>query len=857
MLSERVGWIPDHDAVSDAIRSDYDWIDDMSITEMECVQGAFRSKNPNALFLLRNPSFLQTLPDGVKMKFTDEIAVGSYKAACFREKIDEYFPDDQKMLFYAKYSGRTDASGVPFLSGFESLMIEKVTSFFKQRIEAQYPMLSESASNKWQDLTDSHEIFKDDEASLIGDLPVWNNQIVDFKSYLKKEGDKSPYILTAVSGSGKSSCLAVFLNRVSTDYPDYKTFFHFVGAVPGSVSYVQLVKRIAVFLCLDESKPLSIVVGSIKNQLNSTKDNVLIVIDAYNQLDEMSLTWLPCPLKANVNVIITGREDVADHLQKNYSRELTVNRLMKMDEAGRRKLVQTSLGRYNKTLDNEQLDLLLSKESSSSYYWLSLACEELRIFGHFALLTEKIASLPDNLVELQCQILHRLESELDTRSWLLVASLCLMATSKTGLLEDELLQMLAEPPNILPDHLRENRFSEKLALKKWKEIQRSIRPFVKYNGDTAENRMNIYHSSFKEAVEKVYFSTESKTYAWFHEKLAAYFEKCLRLDRKLEEYPYHLAESGQKEKLADFLCDSEIIAGYFNLMFSKDLAQLWGSVDSDYNEMAIRYTNLSNELVEDSELHLGERVSQILVLADICFQNGKFQESLNILETVTEHVQMINEETESHFFRAKLQYQKAKSLERNLFLDKKNANETNEEMMEIERELTSSYELLKDYSSNSEILTYCGDICNRMAMLLYRKARRANRENNTTLSEKYQHDAGTWLDSGEGCYLRNGDLIGFANCQISRGIVEKDVEKKREYYTKAEKMLGGGGLHLTYGRFCRNKGRFHQIVKELMPARKYLEGFFHNSMSLYGEKHPETRRASELLDDLNLVAKAE
>ena len=77
------------------------------------------------------------------------------------------------------------------------------------------------------------------------------------------------------------------------------------------MSYVQLVKRIAVFLCLDESKPLSIVVGSIKNQLNSTKDNVLIVIDAYNQLDEMSLTWLPCPLKANVNVIITGRNDVA------------------------------------------------------------------------------------------------------------------------------------------------------------------------------------------------------------------------------------------------------------------------------------------------------------------------------------------------------------------------------------------------------------------------------------------------------------------------------------------------------------------------------------------------------------------
>ena len=46
---------------------------------MECVQGAFRSKNPNALFLLRNPSFVHTLPEGVKSKFTDEIPVGSYK----------------------------------------------------------------------------------------------------------------------------------------------------------------------------------------------------------------------------------------------------------------------------------------------------------------------------------------------------------------------------------------------------------------------------------------------------------------------------------------------------------------------------------------------------------------------------------------------------------------------------------------------------------------------------------------------------------------------------------------------------------------------------------------------------------
>ena len=60
------------------------------------------------------------------------------------------------------------------------------------------------------------------------------------------------------------------------------------------------------FLQLDESKPISLIVGQIKNTLNSTSDCVMLVIDAYNQLDEMSLTWLPCPLKENVHVIITG-----------------------------------------------------------------------------------------------------------------------------------------------------------------------------------------------------------------------------------------------------------------------------------------------------------------------------------------------------------------------------------------------------------------------------------------------------------------------------------------------------------------------------------------------------------------------
>ena len=53
---------------------------------------------------------------------------------------------------------------------------------------------------------------------------------------------------------------------------------------------------------------------------------------------------------------------------------------------------------YNKRLDDNQLDTLVSKQGSSNPLWLTLACEELRVFGQFEELIDKIESLPDDLI---------------------------------------------------------------------------------------------------------------------------------------------------------------------------------------------------------------------------------------------------------------------------------------------------------------------------------------------------------------------------------------------------------------------------------------------------------------------------
>jgi len=49
-------------------------------------------------------------------------------------------------------------------------------------------------------------------------------------------------------------------------------------------------------------------------------------------------------------------------------------------------------------LDERQMSMLLEKEGSANPLWLTLACEELRVYGHFNKMDEKIASLSDDLI---------------------------------------------------------------------------------------------------------------------------------------------------------------------------------------------------------------------------------------------------------------------------------------------------------------------------------------------------------------------------------------------------------------------------------------------------------------------------
>ncbi len=55
------------------------------------------------------------------------------------------------------------------------------------------------------------------------------------------------------------------------------------------------------------------------------------------------------------------------------------------------------LGAFNKTLDEEQTRLLVEHEGASFPIWLRIAIEELRVYGDFRTVTQKIRDFPGTL----------------------------------------------------------------------------------------------------------------------------------------------------------------------------------------------------------------------------------------------------------------------------------------------------------------------------------------------------------------------------------------------------------------------------------------------------------------------------
>ncbi|EDO32895.1 predicted protein, partial [Nematostella vectensis] len=439
----RSGWIPDFGDLTYNLAVQYGWVYGLSITEMEIVHGAFRKCNPNALFMIRDSKFCEDLPEEVKDAFIDEKDFLNEKLKKLKDALKEQFPVSTTLLYlFLVYCihGRVE---------FQFLVFK----FFKNRIEYQYP-LDPTPEDPLEAQRSAHESFLDTR----GQVVLGRDKILkEIDSYISTGQSRAPLLLVGNAGSGKSAIMA----RAACDALDksssrqysstgdtWKVFYHFVGATPGSTDLAFFLQRLTkelgsakvLWMQLSDLDSLVQLTNSLLSNPNTKP--AIIIVDAINQLDDDKIQyltrWLPETLSPNIRVVLSMIDNTECHRLlrafKTGPREILCGEL---DYSSRKAIVENILKLYNKRLDDQQMSLLLKKEGSANPLWLTLACEELRVFGHFNMMDEKISSLKNDLISLEEQLLTRFE--LENGGPIVIGTVCLLETSRHGLLETELL----------------------------------------------------------------------------------------------------------------------------------------------------------------------------------------------------------------------------------------------------------------------------------------------------------------------------------------------------------------------------------------------------------------------------------
>ena len=369
--------------------------------------------------------------------------------------------------------------------------------------------------------------------------------------------------------SGKSAALARFARRYTDGHSDVVLIPHFVGASPGSTSLRQMLRRFCLILQqrFGPADEVPYDVNELVSRFRQALDGVpadacvVLVIDAVNQLDETdnahSMFWLPCELPPQVKVVVSCIDDTPEGATPNErSLQSLAPRPLERLEIGalsgdeRLEIVDRVPSLSAKKLDPKQIVLLLANRATENPLFLLVALEELRGFGSYEQVAERIAAFPtetaDPVASLFGQVIERLRQEFDPD--VVRTALALIASSRSGMSEQELLEMVE---GIGAEDSAGDLFP----------ILRQLRPYLQLRGEL----LDFFHRGLYKAVRQRYLPEDDDAQP-YHQELAEYFHAKLNppdaepwtgnYPRALSELPHHQTQArlwGQLETTLESL----------------------------------------------------------------------------------------------------------------------------------------------------------------------------------------------------------------------------------------------------------------------------------------------------------------
>lgn len=568
-LGERYGWTPT--SFPATTLAQFPWLKfhpGKSLTDLEMVYGvlAVPGAARRVFFYFRDPSSTASIPDPLRRDYIEAEPAQREKLAALKERIrrcrypllDGYPARWDDALLDRTRGGR---GRLTELSELGERVLADLWSAIREELQLpDEPIAVRTDTAEEED--DHHERFLESRLRLYVGREEPQNALL---AHVDGDAD-GPCLVTGPSGSGKSSLLARLVVACRQRLPNALVVPHFVGAGPRSTSSYDLLGR----LCrrLDEEfgptgelpEELSQRVVAFRERLERIPNDrrLVLVIDCLNQMDEALASrrwaWLPSRLPAHVRIVVSHITDPEressnlEELRQVCRHEVAVGPLR---ESERREIVRLVPSLSAKTLDEQQVTLLLENPATANPLFLLVALEELRGFGSFEQLNARLTALPrtgDPVTALFDQVLARLEEEFGLELAELV--LVLLASARRGLSERELLELTAAAKLVSGEELF--------------PLLRQLRPYLLRRGSL----IDFYHGNLRKAVQRRYLADE-EVRRTAHACLAEYFNSRsawlgsskprVANVRRADELLWQRVQAGQFDEAAELLISLEYL----------------------------------------------------------------------------------------------------------------------------------------------------------------------------------------------------------------------------------------------------------------------------------------------------------
>ena len=395
------------------------------------------------------------------------------------------------------------------LTEFGNWVIEKLEQAILNAPELQEHLIAARTETRDElaEERDFHERFIENRTRFY----IGRQQLQDELKAFVTGTEAKPCLVTGPSGSGKSAALATFVGVWRTQNPQEVVIPHFVGASPRSTNLREMLRHLCAelkdaFTLEDEIKQD---VRELSDQFREFLNNVpadrrvLLVLDALDQLDETdnahSLYCLPTQMPPQVRLIVSCIDDpdrpdqqALVAMRHRTPHEIKVGLLTDDERLG---ILCEIPSVAAKTLDTNQIGLLLQNPATKNPLFLLVALEELRGFGSFEELNRRIAGLPqtgDTLTAIFHQVIRRLDEDFNEVTVKKV--LTLLACSRRGLSERELLDLIEG------DQVRIEESAGDLF-----PILRQLRPYMQSRGPL----LDFYHRHLAKAIHEEFFKEDA------------------------------------------------------------------------------------------------------------------------------------------------------------------------------------------------------------------------------------------------------------------------------------------------------------------------------------------------------------